>query len=246
MFKPLRSITRLIIGGMVLGYDGLQNRMKTWEQQVSETESFSESEQIISSSSVREINAQETAHTLPKKESLDSLGYLLVGLTFKLQENFEDRMRKVEGISHFMRNVAKPVMKPIYSNRVLVPMRNRFDSLVSRGQLEVERWIEIGRRETGHSRALVETAIHERMDSSIQYLANDPQVEELVTAQSASLIDEMVEEVRERTISADDFLEGIVRTTLRLPLRSELPPPPPELKKRAIPFRVVKGRTKYK
>ncbi len=240
MFKPLRSMTRLIIGGMALGYDGLQNRMKAWEQQVSHKESPSEIEPT------QETVSQGIISTPPQKQERDSLGYLLVGLTFKFQKQLEDRVRYAEGVSHIISNLAKPIFKPIYSNRVITPMRNRFDDLVSRGQREVEQWIEIGQEETDHSRALVQTAIQERMDSSIQYLANDPQVEELVTLQSASLIDEMIEEVRERAVSADDLVEGIIRTAMRIPSRSELPPPPPELKKHAIPLRVVKGRTIYK
>jgi hypothetical protein len=246
MFKPLRSITRLILGGMVIGYDELQNRMKLWEQQASEIEDLAETEPTISEHSMRLTHSQEIAPTFSEKEMPDSLGYLLIGLSVKLQERFEDRMRTVNGISHFIGSMTKPILKPFYSNRAFTPMRNSFNNLVFRGQQEIDQWIEAGRRETIHSRALVKTAIHEGMDSSIEYLANDPQVEELVTSQSAGLIDEMVEEVRERTVSADDFLESIIRSTLRLPLRSELPPPPPELKKHAIPYRVRKGRMIYK
>jgi hypothetical protein len=240
MFKPFRSMTRLIIGGMALGYDGLQNRMKAWEQQVSQRGDFSES------GPEQETVSPGIIPSPSREDERGSFGYLLVGLNYKMQKQLEGRLRNAEGFSHSIGNLAKYIWKPIYSNRAISPIRNRFDDLVERGQREVEQWIEIGQKETDHSRVLVQTAIQERMDRSIQYLANDPQVEELVTLQSASLIDEMIEEIRERTVSADDFIEGIIRAALRFPLRSELPPPPPELKKHAISFRVVKGRTIYK
>jgi hypothetical protein len=231
---------------MVIGYDGLQNRMKLWEQQASEIEDLSITEPTYSESSMLISGPQDTVPALPEMKISESLGYLMVGLGIKFQERLEDRIRNAKGLSKFMGNITKPILRPLSSNRAFIPMRNRFDNLVLRGQQEIDQWIESGRRETIQSRALVRTAIHERMNSSIEYLANDPQVEELVSTQSASLIDEMVEEVRERTVSADDFLESIVRSTLKLPLRSELPPPPPELKRHAIPYRVRKGRTIYK
>jgi hypothetical protein len=40
----------------------------------------------------------------------------------------------------------------------------------------------------------------------------------------------VVEEVRERTVSADTLAESIVRRILKRPPRAELPPPPDELR----------------
>ena len=57
----------------------------------------------------------------------------------------------------------------------------------------------------------------------------------MVQTQSIGLAEEVVEEVRERTVSADNFVEGVVRAVLRRPSRSELPYPPEELRLRAIP-----------
>jgi hypothetical protein len=55
--------------------------------------------------------------------------------------------------------------------------------------------------------------------------AQNPEVQELVQTQSIGLAEEVVEEVRERTVSADNFVEGIVRAVLRRPSRSQLPYP---------------------
>lgn len=245
MSKPFRSITRIILGGLVLGYDELQKRIETWEQEVSPHQGTYTSTERVSSSPEAYNQEQENLPT-SKREGITGLGYLMVGISLKLQEELVGRMKKVDGVTQLLASAIRPIAKPFSKSRLIMPMRNSLDKLALRGQQEVDQWIEIGQRETEQSRALVETVIQESMDSSIGYLAKNPQVEELIQTQSVSLLDEIIEEVRERTFSADDLLEGFLRHTFRLTPRSELPPPPIELKRYALPLRSVKDRRTFK
>lgn len=57
-------------------------------------------------------------------------------------------------------------------------------------------------------------------------MAGNPQLEEMVHQQSINLATEVVEEARERMVSADTLLERVVRSLLRFPPREALPEPP--------------------
>jgi uncharacterized RDD family membrane protein YckC len=50
-------------------------------------------------------------------------------------------------------------------------------------------------------------------------------IQEIVSAQSMGIIDEAIEELRERTLSTDIFLERPFRRVLRRPYRKDVPPP---------------------
>jgi hypothetical protein len=125
---------------------------------------------------------------------------------------------------------------------MLSPLRSNLDKLAERGEEEVNRWIEVGRFEEARSRALTQMAIHEQVDDSIKHLTANQEVQELVQSQSVGLVGEIVEETRERAVSADTFVEAVVRSMFRRSPRSELPAPPTEIQVQAIPFRQIGGR----
>lgn len=61
------------------------------------------------------------------------------------------------------------------------------------------------------------------MGDAIETLAQSTALEELVQKQSSSIAGAIVEEVRERAVSADTVVEGLARRLLRRPSRSQLP-----------------------
>lgn len=78
----------------------------------------------------------------------------------------------------------------------------------------------------------VQVLIRSQGDTYITYLNQHPQqVQTLIQGQSLSLTSEIVEQVRQRTVTGDSLVEVIARSLLRRPLRSELPGPPPEVKR---------------
>lgn len=71
-------------------------------------------------------------------------------------------------------------------------------------------------------------------DAYIEYLNQNPEeVQRLVSGQSRGLVEELRDEARERAVTADSAVEMLVRTLLRRPQRSELPPPPEPVQRRA-------------
>jgi hypothetical protein len=83
---------------------------------------------------------------------------------------------------------------------------------------------------------MAEIAFDDTMESSVQYLAERPEIQDLIQSQGIGLASEVVDEVRERTISADTVLEGVFRAILRRTPRSELPPPPEVVQEGAISY----------
>lgn len=63
---------------------------------------------------------------------------------------------------------------------------------------------------------LIESLVREQADDYIDYLNKNPeQVQNLVQGQSTGLVAEVTDQVRERTVTADTFLEMLIRSLFR-------------------------------
>jgi len=233
------SLTRLVIGGALAGYDGLVKRLAH-----SEAELDIKDPAIIGPAGEMDNTSQYPSdNVLSDNESQsDRLRYAVIGLIFDTEGTINKGLDTADQLSLRAGRLFDRVASPIYGSRIFSPIRSRVDKLAQRGQYEVDRWIELGRKEEQRSRELAQTALTEQVDNSIQYLTSNSEVQELVQSQSVGLIGEIVEETRERTVSADYYIEAWARTILRRPMRSELPEPPQELKIRALPFKRIQGK----
>lgn len=80
----------------------------------------------------------------------------------------------------------------------------------------------------------VQKLVRAQADIYIGHLQENPEpIQDIVQGQSLGLATEVMDEVREKTVTADTLIEEVVRRILRRPPRSELPLPPPEVRKRA-------------
>ncbi len=225
----LQSLTRLVIGGVEVGVEELFRLLRAWEQQAV-------SDKILPLED--DASLEEKALALPSGEShsekaLESLRYALIGLIFETQDRAKGNLKNLGTVSSWVGGVISPWLKPlrvVSRSPLLSPVRERYDQLAARGQVEVARWIELGRAEDAHSRELVRVAFDETVDDYIEYLTTNPEVKELVEQQSTGLATEVIEEVRERTVSVDHFLEGIARSLLHRSPRSTLPATPVDIR----------------
>jgi hypothetical protein len=222
----LQSITRLVIGGVEVSADELLRRLAIWESEVSDTLTSHE----------KDGTTAENRHAAV----VPSSRLALIGLIFEMQDGLRTGAKTLGKIEKYISNLLDPFVQPMLGSRLLAPTRRSYDNLANRGKLEVERWITRGMREETHSRLLAEKGFDDIVDTYIEYLASNPEVQELVQSQSTGLANEVVEEVRERTVSADTFLEGLARSLLRRIPRSNLPPPPPEVRSHAASLRSTK------
>jgi hypothetical protein len=72
-------------------------------------------------------------------------------------------------------------------------------------------------------------------DRYIAYLNEHPDdVQNLVQGQAAGMATEVRDDVRTLTVTGDTFLETLARSLFRRTPRENLPPPPPEVRRRAM------------
>ena len=80
----------------------------------------------------------------------------------------------------------------------------------------------------------LQALIRQQGDDYITYLnAHPEQVQNLVQGQTIGMTTEIMNEVRERAVTADSVVEMLVRRVLGRKQRDQLPAPPPEVQRRA-------------
>jgi hypothetical protein len=237
-FRGVRDISRLAIGGISIGIDNLQNRLNKWEDQAAISPS---DQRMLKTHADRYPLPQSSTQIIPANDTvddtnLDLVRYALIGLIFESQYQVQSSYKTFKKVGKLSGRLSSPFLNTLESTKVLSPARSRYNRLVSRGEQEVNRWITLGRSEHIRSRQMAEIAFDDTLESSVQYLAESPDIQDLVQSQGIGLASEVVDEVRERTISADTVLEGVFRAILRRKPRSELPPPPEVVQESAIPL----------
>ena len=235
-FKPLRSLTRLVVGGAILGAEELMDRLETWEQEIDQEPVDTIPAEMVVYDVVDESVSVESNGFQPLTDSTSSR-HVLVGLIFDSQTKLEQRLT---ALGRFERRASRRLLapiKPLGKSRLGQRINSHFEGLVRRGESEVARLAEIGKVEEYRSRKLTLTATTETVDESIDYLTDNEELQELITMQGVGIAGEALEEVRERTVSADDFFESVVRAFLRRTPRKPLEAPSREVRLRSIHVR---------
>jgi hypothetical protein len=233
--KPLRTITRLLIGGLLLGSELLDQQIRVWEG--------SNEQADLDQLEVDHLQAdgdEPLPETLPvpqlsgkprKKEP--EVRYALIGLIFEGEEKLEDALAYTKNMRGIFGRVLYPLTRPIQKIGTSPSVRDGVERLTNRGQSTITRWIERGRDEEAHSRKLTETAAVSTVDHSINYMAHNPALEELVQTQSVSLAKQILELIRGNAVSADYYFEGLIRYMFRRRPRYLLPAPDQILQEQA-------------
>lgn len=228
--EALRSLTRLLIGGGISGAEALIRQMRTWEAELERLRTALPNPRD-------EEEAFEFSQPPAEETTMVLLRYAFIGWLIESQDRTVRRAQQINKITLGLWRIAepwvRPLKKPLSSSRTLRVLRQRYAGFRARGEDELDRWIALGRQEELRSRDLANLALKRTVDQNIAYLAHNPELEQLVETQSTGLANEVVEEVRERTVSADTFLEGLARSLLRKAPRSDLPEPSESVRKLA-------------
>lgn len=213
-FDSLRALTSLLIGGALEGTSQLVSRLKKYEEQLQE-----------------EAGDQPPEITNLDEDELDRLRYALFGLVIEAQSTFRRNLSLWARAFDKSVAVTNQVTRPVTNSFLLAPIQRRIDRLAQKGEQSLARWVKEGRKAEPYSRSLARLTYNEIVNEVINQLAENPELQDLVTRQGISLAGEARDEVRERTVTADNLMEGIVRRILRRPPRRELPAPPPEVQR---------------
>ncbi len=241
----LNSWTRLAVGTTLYALETLVDKTRYWEKQSTQHGIEGQNKTIVIDGS--NVDAENKRPPMIIKDDTSSLEYspmmhATIGFLFDAQR----KIRKGQGTFHRIERLVDQVADPVFSlmrkNILLKPIYRQFDAFVMKGSEEIDRWSSIGRIEERKSRDLVKTATVVTLDASIDYLSTNPDVQELVQTQSSSLINELIEEVRERAVSINTVLEGWIRKMLGLIPRDDLPGPPIEIRRHASLFHMQDKR----
>lgn len=233
--SKLRTLTRLIIGGLALTMDQFTNQITEWNAISDNQYPELQSSIIKDESTIITSQSQDSQESKKKAETTGQLTrYALIGIVFSAENKIRSGLSILGRLGSKISRKAKPITKPITQSSTLFPVRKRYTKLVNRGETQVSQWINLGREEEKRSRELVQVALNETLDTSIEYLADNAEIQDLIQSQGTGLANEIVEEIRERTVSADTLVENIIRSALRLTPRSEISGPPIEIRFRAL------------
>jgi hypothetical protein len=216
----LRRLIRLVVGIALVGEDFLRQQLPIWEAQAAQYLEEREGQSIRVMTGSTEASSIQPAPPLapwfPKEWE-----YRLVGLAFKSPSYIKSGLTRLLRAPKTVWRITAPLRLPLDLLGVTDFTRDWMEGLTLRIQSDMEEWEAVGKAEEQTSRALGAVAINNIYDEVINLLSESPELRDLVTAQTTSLTTEVVQEIRERTVSTDTLVEAIVRRVLK---RQQLPP----------------------
>ncbi len=191
-FDTAEALLRLVLGGALVGGDELRIRLERWQRET------------------LAASAEQSSSAAPP-----TLRDALVGMVFET----ESRMRR--GFSMLFERFADeaslvsarlaPERRPLPRD----PFWQRLDEELSLAMETVDRWAQRGRREDQQSRGIARQATVSLIDELLDYMAHNPEVRTLIEQQGAGMANSAVDDVRERTASADLWIERLAHNLLR-------------------------------
>lgn len=191
----LRMMMRMALGGAVIGREELKRRFQ--EKQ-----------------SVTFVSAATLNKETPIESEADRARYAAIGAMAKSTDALRRRIAGLGRVSNRTFSRLTRTFDPVTNSRLLSPFRRQYQRYADHGDKVVSEWIAAGRREEYFSRQLVQDTTSEAIDETLIYLAESPELDELVQDQSGDLVEDMFEDVFEDAI--DDLQESGINTTLIL------------------------------
>lgn len=203
-FDKLQSITRFVVGGALEGMDEFTQRLEIWEAYIRD-------------------ELPETTADLSEASERDLVRYGFIGFIFESEDTGRKILKSLLKVPGGVARTAVRPTKSVANSRFTGLLRRRLNRMADRGEGQLMRWIERGYAEEPLSRNIARLGVQEITDEFINQLAHNEEVKELVQEQSMGLAGEAVDQVRERTFSADTLVERIARAVTRRAPRLEPP-----------------------
>jgi hypothetical protein len=195
-FDPAHSVTRLLVGGALEGSDELMRRLRQWE-----------------------ASAQVAAQTTPyptETSQADEFRYAMIGLLLEGETRARQGLQRLEQMTSA---TTQRVTRTVAPNGWTPPrgmLGRRLDNFVARRQQKLAHWREIGRQAEREGRLTAREALANSTHEVFGYMAQEPQVRDLIEQQGMTLASTALDGVRVRTASADRWVERVVRRALRM------------------------------
>jgi hypothetical protein len=196
--QDLKILLRLLIGTAIEGNDEFRSRARLWQAGINAADP---SRMVIS---------------VEDESEAARLRYGLIGFLFQAIEAGYDSLSLLNKVSSGAFTKFSRLFAPLTRSRLWRPVQANFDSYSEKGESIVDTWVNIGRREERLSRALARQQAYEQLvNEVIDYVAQKPEIREIVQQQSVGMAEEIVGEIRDRSFEFDEMLEKRVNTILR-------------------------------
>jgi len=119
--------------------------------------------------------------------------------------------RRLDRTTDALGRALERASRPLRHSRPLRPVRRRFRRYEARGEQQMAHWAAAGRAEEARSRAVAEASFNSLVRRSVVDVTESEHVQvlvqQVVQSQSAGLLEEIIDEFRERLVSLDVLLE---------------------------------------
>ena len=113
--------------------------------------------------------------------------------------------------------------QPITDSRLLKPFRRRYQRYLDHGDKVVSSWVAAGRREEYLGRQLAQDTATDSIEETLDYLADSPELDELMAEQSFDLVDDLIiHNIRDGASNSSVILSNWFNTVI-LRRKSQLP-----------------------
>jgi hypothetical protein len=197
----LRMVMRMALGGTLIGREELKRRFQ--EQQ-----------------SVSHVSGVELNKVTPIESEADRTRYAAIGAAAKSSEAVRRQASSLGRVVNRTFGRLSRSMQPVTDSRVLGPIRRRYQRYADYGDKVVSEWVAAGRREEYLSRQLAEGTTIEVIEETLDYLAESPEMDELIQTQTGDLVEDVFEDIQESASNTTLILSDWFTTTiLRRPRR---------------------------
>jgi uncharacterized RDD family membrane protein YckC len=202
------TLAELALGGALLVGDNVGSRMQVVDVATASAPRTLESV-------LRPATEWDTAPPTP----LTTARHVTVGALTDARAGADRAGRFLYDLTDVVGQTIDDLTRPLRRSRMMQPVRLRFRRYQQRGEQEVNRWEAQGRREELRSRTVAEASLGSLMERSVNDLTQSQQVQvlvqQVVESQSTGLVEEFIEEIRERMVSLDTLLDRRLRPSAR-------------------------------
>jgi hypothetical protein len=172
-FDFVGSVTRLVAGLVIEGGAELLTILQDWERE--------------------NPPGQRVARLTEELSSAERMRYIALGLTVETVQRtrkITDRLTRL-GLGFGQRWSER--LRPLTESVLMRPARNRYEQLVARTEETTQRWLETGRFEESHGRALARQTVSEVVERVVGHLEYNETTQGLIRAQAGSFLEYLVE-----------------------------------------------------
>jgi hypothetical protein len=195
-FDPAHAMTRLFVGVALEGSDELMRRLRRWE-----------------------ADARSAAATTPYATDTSQAAefrYAVIGLLLEGETRARQGIQRLEQATEEASQRVTRTVAPNGWSASRGPLGRSLDRFLTRRQADIARWREAGRQAEREGRLTAREALSSSTHEVFGYMAQEPQVRDLIQQQGVTMAGTALEEVRARTATADRWVERVVRRALRM------------------------------